>query len=374
MKKWIFCSGLMLLLAATVFTACKKEEKKPEEVTNNFDRKAMLTNYAEGYIIPAYADMTAKLTELKSSVDQFTADPTEVKLTALQQAWKTAYLTWQKVDMLEFGPGEDISLRMYMNTYPATVSKINNNIAAGSYNLEQFGNKDAQGFPALDYLLNGIGTRQEVLSAYAADGQAAARKQYLKDIAAKMLEKVQTVNNNWATYKNTFIESTGTDAGSSLSKLVNSYVLYFERYLRSGKVGLPVGVMTGVAAPQLTEAYYSPELSKELASAALNAMKHFYDGRIYNTGVEGQGLRDYLAAIGTKDNNGKLMSDVIATEMDEAITSLNALNVTIKDGVSNNRADVISVYESLQEIVPLLKVDMVSALGISITYVDNDGD
>jgi uncharacterized protein len=374
MKKWIFASGLMLLSATVLFTACKKENKKVEEPTNNFDRKAMFANYADGYIIPAYADMTAKLTTLKERVDQFTADPTDAKLTSLQEAWKTAYITWQKVDMLEFGPAEDVSLRMVVNTYPATVSKINSNIISGSYNLEQFGSRDAQGFPALDYLLNGIGNRQEVLAAYTTDAQASGRKQYLKDITAKMLEKVQSVNNNWSAYKTAFTESTGTDAGSSLSKMVNSYVLYYERYLRSGKVGLPAGSMTGVAAPQLTEAYYSPELSKELALTAMKAVKDFYDGKSYNGSADGQGLRDYLSAIGTKDNNGKLMSDVIATEMNEAISAIGSLNGTIREGVTNNRAEMLKVYETLQQIVPLLKVDMVSAFGISITYVDNDGD
>lgn len=373
MKKWILGSLSMILLTTVLFTACKKKEKKPVVPADNFDRKAMLMNYADGYIIPAYIDMTGKLSALKEQVDKFAADPTDVRLTAVQQAWKNAYITWQKVDMLEFGPAEDISLRMLINTYPATVSKINGNISSGGYNLETFGNKDAQGFPALDYLLNGIGSRQEVLAAYTTDAQATARKQYLKDVAAKMIEKVQDVSNSWSTYKVTFVEKTGTDAASSLSNMVNSYVLYYERYLRAGKIGLPVGAMSGAAAPQLTEAYYSSELSKELALTALKAVKDFYDGKSYN-GMDGQGFRDYLSAVGTKDNNGKLMSDVIATEMEEAIFALGSLNTTIKDGVTNNRSQVLSIYESLQQIVPLLKVDMVSAFGISITYVDNDGD
>ncbi|RYD56114.1 MAG: peptidase M75, Imelysin [Sphingobacteriales bacterium] len=374
MKKWIFASGLMFLSATALFTACKKDDKKPVETTNNFDRGAMLTNYADGYILPAYSDMTQKLQALQEQVNSFTADPTDARLTTLQAAWRTAYITWQKVDMLEFGPGEDVSLRMYINTHPATASKINSNVASGTYNLEQFGNKDAQGFPAVDYLINGIGSRQEIIAAYTTDAQATACKQYLKDVVAKMQEKVSGVNTAWATYKGTFTQSTGTDAGSSLSKMVNSYVLYYERYLRSGKIGLPLGAMTGVAAPQLTEAYYTPDLSKELALTALRSVKNFYEGKSYDGATDGQGLRDYMSAIGTKDNNGKLMSDVIVTEMDEATAALNGLNTTIRDGVSTNRTEVIAIYESLQQVVPVLKVDMVSALGISITYVDNDGD
>jgi hypothetical protein len=185
---------------------------------------------------------------------------------------------------------------------------------------------------------------------------------------------ISSVSSQWASYRNTFVESTGTDANSSFSGLVNSYVLYYERYLRSGKVGLPVGAMSGVALPEITEAYYSPTLSKELAITALNTVKSYYEGRSYNNSTDGTGMKDYFAAMGTKDGNGKLLADVVTEEMDQAITGLQALNGNIRDAVSNNRPAVLAIYDELQDVVPLLKVDMVSALGISITYVDNDGD
>ena len=367
MKKWYLFSGL-LLVVLTAALSCNKE-KNTDPGNNALDRSPMLAHYANNYITPAYSDMVAKLTELKTKIDAFTTATGPTTMQSAQTAWRNAYITWQKVDMLEFGPAEATVLRGYMNIYPVTTSKVNNNIAAGSFDLEQFGNRDAQGFPALDYLLNGT-----TLDMYVSDAQANNRKLYLQAVAAKMLEKVTSVKNEWDAYKTTFVGATGTDVNSSLSQMVNAYVLYYERYLRSGKIGLPVGAMTGVAKPEIVEAFYSPDLSKELAVTALNSVLNFYSGKSYDGTTTGESMKSYLAALGTQDENGVLMAEYIETEINAAITSLNGLNTTIYNSVQNNRAQVLTIYDELQDVVPLLKVDMVSAFSISITYTDNDGD
>lgn len=367
MKKWYISAVILMVVSTTISISCKKNNDSPSD--NGMDRKPMLENYAHNYIVPAYADMVQQLSTLKTSVDVFSADPDVNTLAAAQAAWRSAYITWQKVDLLEFGPAYDKSLRTYMNIYPVTVSKVEGNISSGSYDLETFGSKDAQGFPALDYLLNGTS-----LDKYTTDPQAANRKQYLVAVANKMLQKVTEVRDEWDSYKNTFISSTGTDAGSSLSQMVNNYVLYYERYFRSGKIGLPVGAMSGVARTDLTEAFYTQDLTKELAITAMNSVINFYSGKSYDGVSTGECMKSYLAAIGTQDDNGTLMADLITEEMNGALTGIQNLNGTLQHNIQNNRTTVLNTYEQIQEVVPLLKVDMVSAFSISITYTDNDGD
>lgn len=364
----------MLAGLLTLVAACKKNDdgKGPAD---SFDRKAMLTNYADNYIIPAYTQMSQELDELQTAINSFTSNPDASGLQQARDKWEQAYFTWQKVELLEFGPAEDVSLRMFINIYPVTVSKLNANIAAGNYDLEAFGNKDAQGFPAIDYLINGIAaTDADILSQYTTDVQATARRKYLNDVSGKMYSKVSGVLTAWNTYRTTFVESTGTDAGSSFSRMVNSYVLYYERYLRSGKVGIPAGVMTGIALPGHTEAYYTPGFGNEMAVTAVSAVTGYYEGKSFDGTNDGTGMYDYLKAIATKDDSGALMADVIKTELDEAKTALSGLNIPLRDAVQTSRPQVLAIYDQLQEVVALLKVDMVSAFGISITYVDNDGD
>lgn len=367
--------GVWLVVAALIVVASCKKEKKDNSDETGLDRKPMLVNYADNYIVPAYTAMANSLAQLKTKVDAFVTSPDETKLNELKTACSEANLLWQRVDMLEFGPAEDVSLRMYINTYPVTVSKVEANISSGNFDLEPFGNKDAQGFPALDYLLNGLAAGSAAtLPYYTSDVNAANRKQYLQSIVNKMVQKVQGVKEAWGSYRNTFVESTGTDVNSSLSKLVNAYVLYYERYLRSGKVGLPAGAMTGTAVPEITESYYSPESANGYALTALQAFTRFYEGAAFDGSSTGSSMKDYLKSIGTKDENGTLIADLVTTKLSEAESKLKAFSTPLKDGVKNNRPEVLGIYDALQQVVPLLKVDMVSAFGISITYTDNDGD
>lgn len=367
MKKWYISAAILMVVLTTISISCKKNNDSPSD--NGMDRKPMLENYANNYIVPAYADMVQQLSTLKTSIETFTGNPDGTTQVAAQAAWRNAYITWQKVDLLEFGPAYDKSLRTYMNIYPVTVSKVEGNVSSGSYDLETFGSKDAQGFPALDYLLNGT-----TLDKYTTDPQAANRKQYLLAVIEKMLQKTTEVSNEWNDFKTTFISNTGTDAGSSLSQMVNNYVLYYERYFRSGKIGLPVGAMSGIARVDLTEAYYTQDMTKELAVTAMTSVINFYSGKSYDGTSTGESMKSYLAAIGTKDDNGTLMADLITQEMNNALASIQNLNGTLQESIQNNRTGVLNTYEQIQEVVPLLKVDMVSAFSISITYTDNDGD
>lgn len=366
MKKQLYTLGLVVLTAVFFADCNKPDDNNP---SNQLDRKPMLENYANNYILPGYDAMVVHLLELKTSIESFTQEPTANQLQLTKGAFEGAYKAWQKIDLLEFGPTVDKSLRSYMNIYPVTVSKVESNITAGNYDLETFGNKDAQGFPAIDYLLNGI-----TLDKYTTDAQAASRKQYLLAVINKMLDKMSEVRTEWDTYKNTFVSSTGTDAGSSFSQMVNGYVQYYERYLRAAKIGLPVGAMTGVAKPELAEAYYSPDMQRDLAIEGIRAAINFYEGKSYDGATTGESLSSYLSAIGTKDDNGTLMADVILDELKAAESMLAKLQPSISQEVVNNRTKVLEAYEQLQLVVPLLKVDMISAFSISVTYTDNDGD
>ena len=50
------------------------------------------------------------------------------------------------------------------------------------------------------------------------------------------------------------------------------------------------------------------------------------------------------------------------------------INDPLSNEILTNKDDVTTCYSKLQELVPLMKVDMTSALGVLITYQDNDGD
>jgi predicted lipoprotein len=113
MKKTLVFAAVSVLVSVFSFMSCKKDDNNTV-AEPGLDRAPMLTNYADNYIIPAYAAMVKDLKALKAKTDAFVANPDAATFSELKSSFEAAYITWQKTDVLEFGPAEDVSLRMYM--------------------------------------------------------------------------------------------------------------------------------------------------------------------------------------------------------------------------------------------------------------------
>ena len=128
---------LILGLSAAVFLldACKPKEDENEDLINTYNRRALLQNLSDNYIVPGYSGYSASVLSLESAYSVLVANPTAANLDVLKSSYKALALNWQKVAFLEFGPAEDISLRAQTNVYPVDTSLINSNITSGSFNV-----------------------------------------------------------------------------------------------------------------------------------------------------------------------------------------------------------------------------------------------
>ncbi len=374
---------LLFVLLLVVVACSKKDGPSPAPETpmdqKALDRKAMLTNIADNIVIPAYGTFKIKLDAMLAKSTAFTTTPTTITLTEFRTSWVDAYTEWQKVELFDFGPGQVQAIRSYFNIYPASESGIAANIASGaSANLDVSAAFPTQGFPALDYLLNGVGTTdQAIVAYYTTDADAAKRKDYIKLITNKMNTVFTKVNTDWkSAYRTEFISKTGIDASSSTSILVNSYVLNFERFIRSGKFGIPSGAMlNGVAAAEKVEAFYKKDISLILAKTAAQATIDFFNGKSAATGIEGPSLKSYLNGLTAKDGStGTLLTGALDAQFQVINQKLDLLSPNLYNQVKTDNQAMINVYKEMQKAVRLLKVDMTSAMSITISYTDNDGD
>ncbi len=345
----------------------------------NSDRKTMLTNIADNIILPSYANFKTKFDRMLTKSDAFAAKPDKASLTDFRQAWVDAYTEWQKVELFDLGPAEQYTLRNFFNIYPASVTGIEDYIAAGSGTFDVPASYPKQGFPAVDYLINGLdATDEAIVARYTTAADAAKRIAYLKRLTTQMNAQFTTVYTAWTTggYRDTFINCTALNAGCSTSKLVNGYVLNYERYIRSGKFGIPSGAMTnGTVAPDKIESYYKKDLSLILAKTAHQASIDLFNGKSVKTGQEGPSLKTYLNSLGAKDSStGTSLVDIINKQFDAVNQQLNTLKPSLYDEIKTNDATVVLVYTQMQKAVRMLKVDMTTAMSITITYTDNDGD
>jgi uncharacterized iron-regulated protein len=95
MKKF---TSLFLMLALVV--ACSSSEDDPTEVADNFDRNAMLVNWADNIIIPSYEAYGSAVSDLKLATDAFNTQPDLTGLSVVRENWLVAYLAFQQVSKL----------------------------------------------------------------------------------------------------------------------------------------------------------------------------------------------------------------------------------------------------------------------------------
>ncbi|SEJ42083.1 Predicted lipoprotein [Dyadobacter koreensis] len=379
MKSFTFKKRLFLVLLTASLWGCSGSEDKTTEPTDvqETNRKAMLTNLADNIIIPSYANFKTRLDAMVSKSDAFVAKPEAAQLTEFRQAWSDAYTEWQKVEIFEFGPGETYVIRNYFNIYPANVTGITSDIADASPNLEVPASYDRQGFPALDYLINGVGADDDAILKYYSGTDGAKRLAHVKRLTERMSSLLDRVTTDWnGSARETFVSKTGLDISSSTSLMVNAIVLHYERYIRSGKFGIPSGAMlNGVPAPEKVEAFYKKDLSLTLAKTAQQAYVDFFNGKGVKTGNEGLSLKSYLDGLGAKDSaTGKTLSEIINAQFEASKKKLDALRPNLYQEVKTNNQAMKDTYTEMQKSVRMLKVDMTSAMSITITYTDNDGD
>lgn len=372
-------AGIVALVGGILWACTKPTTENPADSDAlSSNRKEVLTNLADNIIIPRYKSMQYDLNQLKQQLQAFEAAPTVQTLHALQSSMTTAYIGWQSTELFDVGPAESVTLRYFFNIYPTNVDIIAQNIQNPNANLEIPSNYAAQGFPAIDYLLHGIdSTDAGILAYYTTDVNAAKRLAYLNKIVDHMVTLNDQVYNSWTgDYRNTFINRTKLDIGSSTSLLVNGLTLHYERYIRSGKIGIPSGaMMNGVVAPEKVESFYSPELSGSLARTAHTAFVQLFNGQ-NSSGVQtGTSIKSYLDAIEAKDPSTQvLLSKVINDQLDVCQQKLAGLDNNFHDQIISDNQKMKDAYAELQKTVRLLKVDMASAMSITITYTDNDGD
>ena len=370
MKKVILVLGFIVLLIA-----CSSNDDKNTS-NNDYDRTALLTNWADNIIVPSYENYQLKVQAMVDNTTAFTTTPTADNLQTLRTSWIEAYKAYQYAAIYNLGKAEEVSLNECSNTYPTDAAGIESNITSGTYNLTLFSQFVRQGFPALDYLINGLGTNDAlIVSFYTTNTKAANYKAYLAAVANRLKTNADAIVNDWNSgFRDSYIANKGTSVSSSVNKTTNSFVKNMERDVRSAKVGFAAGIFSeGATFPDKVEAYYKSDLSKDLLLIAVKASQDFFNGKHFNSTTTGESLKTYLDYLNA-DRDGNKLSIIIDNQYVSVTTLANTLNSNLSQQVFSDNAKMVAVYNVLQQNVVYLKLDMMQALNITIDYVDGDGD
>lgn len=410
---------IIILLGLLSITSCSKEGDSKS--SDNFNRKPILENWVNNIIIPAYSNFETKLSELVTAESTFVNTPNESSLGDLQLKLLEAQKAWQHVAMFEFGKAEELNYRLFMNTYPidneTSVSiddsnedesnitdnltgkfKVRNNdkdgnfvsyeekdLSISSIDFSLISRADEQGFPMLDYLINGVAdSNSGIVSFYKDNSNNDNHKQYLTKVINRMENLTNQVVLYWNTNASSVIANSGSSATASYDKLLNDFLNYFEQGLREPKIATPSGKRDNNPNINAVESFYSSENSKTLFLEAYIAVKNFYYGKAFNnntTNVSNEvvSVQDYLGylnatAYDTETRTTKNLTEFIDERWSVVDAQVETLDNDFVTQIQNDKTLLFKTFNELQKTIVLFKTNGFQSMSITVDFVDGDGD
>ena len=342
---------------------------KDDVVDCNFDESAMLTNYADNVIIPAFVELKSSLNTLKTSVTAFASTPSTTALNTARTDFENAFIKYLRCSMFGMGPGTvgGVVFRERLNTYPTTLTTLEINISNGSTDIENNG-RATVGLPAVAYLLYHVpGTSASNVVDMYTDQDGQLRKDYLMALVIRLEALINEIESGWTTtYRSEFISNTGTADGSSLGLMVNELSYDYELRKNFG-FKVPLGKFNGgIPLPEECEGYHA-RISAELSEEHVAGLKAAF------TGGTGQGIDDYLGCLETAYESGNLV-DAINAQFQTIEAGIVAIPDPMSETLTSDYSVVDDAYIELSTMVPLFKREMSAALGVNINYQSGDGD
>lgn len=338
---------------------------------NDFDQQPLLDNLANNLILPSYGAFTTASADLVTALETLDRELTIGNLADAQAQLAITQEVWQGCALYQFGPAETSGLSSVTNLYPIDDNQVEQNIQNGGYDLTQVSNFDARGLPTIEYLIYGSNLTAEETLVRLNDG---SRMNYLLEVARLIANTAEITRNTWDSSGGNFIgdftstEALGVSAGSSIAQLLNAVIQYYERNIRDGKVGIPVGIRSlGEIIPENVEAYYSQNSLPLLRESMLQFRKMY-------TGDTGMGFDDYLVALGAVSTDNEDLPAAIEDQFSIILMAIDQINEPLSEAIVNDKSAVEQVFAQMQELATLMKTDMSSQIGVGITFQDSDGD
>ena len=361
MKK-IYSKLLLLILLLSVSISCSSDESASQE--SNFDRQAFLQFMLDEQILPAATNLESKANSLNALIASFNGSPSSQQMETAKITWVELASAWQYMHIFDFGASELTTgnLGVEIATFPINIPRMLDFAENTSVLFQNF-ERDTRGLYAIEFYL------------YASDADLSNANQlaYLKALTERLAQQTSTVAQKWnTTGKSTFLTQNGTDAGSSVSNLVNAMAKSYEA-IKNFKLGVPLGLRPGQPSsePTRVEAYYS-DISIMLMQIHFDSIVNVWNGNANFSERSGLGFSEYLESVfggeGLKES-----TSIAISEIEEKFTQIGS-STSLKDAIKSEPTAIIELHNLFQQHIRFFKSDLASLLGVSITFNSGDGD
>lgn len=349
--------GLFIGLISLV--ACKKQVE--------FDKKELLENIINDYVLESYDEVVEKTTILKQAVEQFTNSPDLVKLEAAQEAWKNSMNAWSKVEGLDFGPGRSLYRYLQVDNTPVRAASIETALMDSiTINLSYLQDRSSytKGLSTVEYLLFESNDNSINLQRYQTDPHATRRQDYLYYTVVHALDLLEIITMDWKnSYAIELASQTGDETTGGIGRFTN-VLCHLTQTIARKKIGKPLGKenSTGMVQPTLVESPYAQHSWTIIHYNLLGLQEIF--------GEEARGMGSYLTSLLDDNSN----TEKIAKQLEKVVALTNQRANSLQLEVTTQTTDVELFYTEMKVLYDLLIEEYLPYVSVSLLINPDDGD
>jgi predicted lipoprotein len=331
--------------------------------TRTFSKSAMLEDLANTAIIRSYEDFAERSRGFKNAADEFVSNPCEDLLKTVRGKWVDAMLAWRSAQVFRSGPLVESNILSRIHFWPIrrqSVDKVLRDTRPITQTYISELGAAAVGLCALEHLLFGSkGANDAILRGYQGE-ENERRRLYLKALASDLVVQAERVTGEWTRkggYKATFVAGGQESVNLIVNDMIQALEIATEERLKYA-ISLHEN---NLLKPEFIQGSLSGTSQRGVLSVLTGAQ------RLY-LGEAGFGLKNHLRQIKSP------LAETIETQFAAAFQAVKGIDAPLEDALLKDKAQVAKAYEECKKLEIVLKVDLVSALGVTLTFSSTDGD
>ncbi len=359
MKKLIIT---LFILLSIIISSCSDDLTT---FTKNFKQEIPAT-VTEKIILPRIDLLIQKTSILKLSIDNFVADASANNLQVAQNNLKEVSIIYAKLYIFNIGKVKDRFMNRRINFWPVFNISIEKNVEEGNFNKESIAKLGSatKNLPGLHYLLFKYDNNQTILDEYTTNSN---RKDFLTFVSDEFQDNIKQLHNIWAisgdNFSNDFTINNEEGLQSSFNQLYNG-IYNVLNVCKIKKIGKPAGLeKSNHINAEIVENFYANN-SLDLVYNNLVSLEEVF----FRTDITS--ISEYVKSITKNDE----LNTTIQTTINTAKSTIKLINNPLKVAITEDKANVEKLHNTLKELLVLLHTDVRSNLSIIITGTDTDGD
>ena len=333
--------------------------------SNDVTRRDVAASLTELVIIPQYAAAAASAEAMHERIRMLVSEPSARRLDAARESWREARSAWSRVQAYSFGPVMELRIPSLVDWWPISEEKIEQTRSRASITAEDVRESfaaDQRGFSALEYLL--FADDDIVLTQLGSERGATG--QYLAALSEVIARAIRQAAVDWAGEYGSAFSGTGDRAiaeNLAIADLVRVPVFLTET-VGDMQLGVALGIIKTDADPSVIPEGAAGVGVDDLAQS-VRGIQDTYLGH-----ADGQGISDLIAQLSVESD--LRMRDALSAAID-AIDSLDRTRPLV-ELLQTDPDAVAAARDAIKAVQIILNTEIVSLLGVTIGFSDNDGD